>query len=53
MSDQQNVGVTNFAPTDFLTQGDKVLGRIVAFEEPADVSGLFEFRKAQQAVPAG
>ena len=74
--------ITNFAPTDFLAQGDKVVvlgtslervratgaavdfrwvhiftirdGRIVAFEEPADVSGLVdEFRKAQQALPAG
>ena len=67
--------ITNFEPTDFLAQGDKVVvlgtslervratgtaiefrwvhvftirnGRIVAFEEPADVSALVdEFRKA-------
>ena len=71
--------ITNFAPTDFLAQGDKAVvlgtslervkatgnaipfrwvhiftirnGRIVAFEEPADVSALVdEFRKAQVRV---
>jgi ketosteroid isomerase-like protein len=71
--------ITNFAPSDVLAQGDKVVvlgtstervkatgkaidfrwvhiftisnGRIVAFEEPADVSGLVdEFRKAQVRV---
>jgi ketosteroid isomerase-like protein len=71
--------ITDFTPTDFLAQGDKVVvlgtslervratgtaiefrwvhiftvrnGRIVAFEEPADVSALVdEFRKAQARV---
>ena len=71
--------ITNFAPTDFLAAGEKVVvlgtslervkatgravefrwvhiftirnGRIVAFEEPADVSALVdEFRKASARV---
>ena len=71
--------ITNFAPTDFLAEGEKVVvlgtslervkatgravefrwvhiftirnGRIVAFEEPADVSALVdEFRKASARV---
>ena len=71
--------ITNFAPSDFLAQGDKVVvlgtslervkatgtaidfrwvhvftvrnGRIVAFEEPADVSALVdEYRKAHVRV---
>jgi uncharacterized protein len=71
--------ITNFEPTDFLAQGDKVVvlgtsrervkatgtafdfrwvhifglrnGRIVAFEEPADVSALVdEYRKVQVRV---
>ena len=71
--------ITNFAPTDYLAEGEKVVvlgtslervkatgravefrwvhiftirnGRIVAFEEPADVSALVdEFRKASARV---